>query len=102
VDNKHGIMAIQTPRGSGACGTFEVRNLWVHDNTLRQVAAGRAAGLALYKSSDTTYYLSKNNRFDANSYSLGRDASFWWMNGSRTASEWVSSGNDTRGRFSRA
>ncbi|MGH2756365.1 MAG: right-handed parallel beta-helix repeat-containing protein [Actinomycetota bacterium] len=101
-NNKHGIMAIMTPRGSGACGTFEIRNLYVHDNTIRQ-PEGRAAGLALYNMTDSSFFTSKNNRFRDNDYFLGDVADgqhFVWSGGYATAKQWKTTyGHDVGGSF---
>jgi parallel beta-helix repeat protein len=98
-DNAGGIAAAQQRRGTGAYGPWEISNLWVHDNTVR-VAQGYT-GL-VQDIGDTSYFTSRNNRFDRNTYYLGSAAApFEWMNGPRTDAQWKTYGNDTSGQFVR-
>jgi parallel beta-helix repeat protein len=97
-NNNDGIAGVQTARGSGDFGPYELRNLWVHDNvvTLNSGNTGVVTNL-----SDTAVFSSRNNRFDRNTYSTnGIDRPFEWMNGRRTWAEWVAYGLDTGGSAS--
>jgi hypothetical protein len=100
--NADGIGGMQQNRGSGTYGPYEVRNLWVHDNAIANTP-GWAAGLAQDIDSDTSYFTSRNNHFDRNSYQLGNNPyPFVWMNGDfRTEVDWVGFGEDVNGSFAR-
>jgi hypothetical protein len=80
----------------GSYGPFEVRNAWVHDNTVR-MSTGSQTGLV---SDRPEAFTSFGNRFDANTYlvtNLGdRD---WEWQGARTKEEWRALGHDPLGRF---
>jgi hypothetical protein len=98
-DNANGIVAVQQRRGSGARGPYEVSNLWVHDNSVVMVRG--VTGLA-QDVGDTSYFTSRNNRFDRNRYVLktpGRH--FTWIDSDRSESEWTAYGQDVHGSFSR-
>ncbi len=96
--NRNGIGAIDSDRGSGSRGPYEVANLWVHDNTIQQ-RSGLAAGIL----GSNPVFLSQGNRFTGNRYLLGDTAlrQFRWLHVNRTEQEWRSFGNDTAGMFSR-
>jgi len=96
--NKNGIAAIESDRGSGSQGVYDVVNLYVHDNTVIQ-PSGRAAG-AVQNVGSNAVYTSRNNRFAANTYDLGSSArQFRWMNNDRTRVEWRGYGMDVNGTF---
>jgi parallel beta-helix repeat protein len=102
--NHHGISITQTDRGSGPYGPRVAHDVYVHDNTITMVtgATGLAQGM-----NDTSYYTSRNNRFQNNTYHLGCNRTYFvWQNpagGSGYADLskelWVAAGNDTSGRF---
>lgn len=111
--NLHGITATYTDRGSAdpaVCGQptckREVRNLYVHDNTIRMGAGGVvAAGLA---SDLDGVYTTHNNRFQGNTYFLcGGPFLFAWGIPGSTApgyrylslEQWRAAGNDSAGSF---
>ncbi len=89
-DNWNGIVGIQQDRG-----THELRNLWVHDNTVTMSRGQTGVGLA-----GTGVYnpFNANNRFDRNDYRVdaGVIKPFKWE-GSATWSEWRSVGQDVSG-----
>jgi parallel beta-helix repeat protein len=96
--NKNGIAALETNRGSGKYGVYDVVNLNVHDNSVTQ-ATGRAAG-AVQNVGNNAIYTSRNNRFVHNTYDIGSASrQFRWMNGDRTPAEWRSYGLDVTGLF---
>jgi parallel beta-helix repeat protein len=97
-DNRNGIGAIDSDRGNGTRGPYEVANLWVHDNAIQQ-RSGVAAGIL----GSNPVFLSKRNRFTGNSYLLGDTAlrQFRWLHANRSDEEWRGFGNDTTGMFSR-
>jgi len=108
TDNARGITALQQNRGSGSYGTFSVENLYVHDNiiTMKAVATddsghGNATGLA-QDVGDLSYFTSRNNRFQNNTYYLGSASNYFeWMNRQIGESQWKSYGNDVTGTFNR-
>lgn len=100
LDNGDGIVAFQMPRESGRYGPHEINNLYVHDNTIR-MARGQT-GLA-QKVGDLSYFRSRNNRFERNTYSLGANAGYFTWNAlySLTVSQWQGYGQDVSGTFRR-
>jgi parallel beta-helix repeat protein len=97
--NAHGIGAVQQNRGSGAFGAHEISNLYVHDNlvSMSQGQTGLVQDIG-----DTSYFTSRNNRFDRNQYHLGSNAYYFtWMNGSRNETQWKGYGLDVAGSFVR-
>ena len=99
-NNASGIVALQQDRIGDQCGigvNNEVVNLFVHDNTIVQ-ATGRAAGLRV-AISDPSYYTSKNNRWEDNTYRLDdlNAALFLWQSGFIDAAAWRSLGLDQPG-----
>jgi parallel beta-helix repeat protein len=96
-DNCNGIVGIQQDRGAGPYGPHELKNLYVHDNTVRMPSgqSGIADG-----SGGNAVYTSRNNRFESNSYSirLGEPA-FGWMNQAMTKAQWQAAGQDKAGTF---
>jgi len=94
--NNGGIYVSQKERGSGVRGTFEVENLWVHDNTISFNQG--VNGLRVHDGGDA-YYNNKNNRFDRNDYSLSIPKPFFWMGKERTSQEWTAYGQDENGTF---
>ncbi|MGH9195070.1 MAG: hypothetical protein ACRD1T_04940, partial [Acidimicrobiia bacterium] len=99
--NNAGIAAMQEPAGSSCYRQErETINLFVHDNTVRQ-RTGWASSLQLLNESDTSYYTTRNNRWERNLYYLTDPdgAFFYWQSGLRTAKQWQSYGHDDTGTF---
>ena len=95
VNNANGISAVQQSRGSGPYGENIVINLWVHDNdiTMQQGFTG-----AVQDVGDDPIFLSRNNRFENNTYHGRVDESqFRWMNGYHTFAGWQANGQDLSG-----
>jgi hypothetical protein len=106
TNNADGIGITQWDRGSDPTyGPHQVHDISVHDNTItmRRGFTGLLQGVG-----DESYYSSRNNRFEHNTYRLGCQTRYFvWRGdnpaagyGSMTAAEWRSSGLDTDGRFS--
>jgi parallel beta-helix repeat protein len=94
-DNAGGIVGVQQNRGSGPYGAYQVSNLWVHDNTVRLTQGYMGIGQDV---GDTSYFTSRNNRFERNTYSVGSYSyPFAWMDAARDYSQWRSFGNDVTG-----
>jgi hypothetical protein len=97
LDNADGIAAIQQSRGSGRYGPYEIWSLWVHDNIIGMTTG--QTGL-VQDVGDRSYFSSRNNRFDRNSYYTGSGGRYFgWLDGDRTAAEWRSFNNDVNGTF---
>lgn len=95
VNNADGITGMQTARGAGAHGAYELRNLYVHDNLI-EMATG-TTGIAEFVG-DPSVFFSFNNRFEDNTYLLPDDGRYYTWNGRElTAAEWVATGNDETG-----
>jgi parallel beta-helix repeat protein len=95
--NHAGITINQDDRGAGAYGRYEVRNLNIHDNTVTQKDAGRAAGLGGSDPNFDQFAPAANNRFDHNTYLLGPDARFQWGSTGMTWTQWHTVGQDLTG-----
>jgi len=95
--NRDGIVLTQFPRGSGAYGHHEVQNVYVHNNVIKQAQGytGLVQGMG-----DDSYFTSRNNRFEANTYYLGTNPSYFqWMDAWQTTPDWVAHGQDVRGSY---
>jgi parallel beta-helix repeat protein len=88
-----GIYGADSPRGSGSHGVFEIKNLWVHHNTI--VIDTGFTGLRDNKGTGAVW--SNNNRFDYNTYTTNTAEPFFWMNSDRTPGEWIGYGQDVSG-----
>jgi hypothetical protein len=107
ANNADGIGITQWHRRSDPRhAPHEDHDIWVHDNTvtMRRGFTGLLQGVG-----DVTYYSSRNNRFEHNTYRLGCNARYFvWRGinrpavgyGSLTTQEWRAFGLDTGGRFS--
>jgi parallel beta-helix repeat protein len=101
LDNYNGIAARAQSRGvSERFGTaYTLRNLHVHDNTIRM--ASGASGIVEDRQ-DPAVFTADGNRFERNSYTLlGRTPYFAWMDRICSDAEWRSYGQDVSGNFSR-
>ena len=99
-DNLNGIMAREDDRGSGDHGPYDVVNLFVHENTVRQTDGGRAAGVTDTDPRANPYLRSANNRWVGNTYVVGPDTRFRWApNRDVGRSEWEAAGQDSASVF---
>jgi parallel beta-helix repeat protein len=82
VNNRHGIVAINQNRGSGAFGEREIKNLYVHDNEIRQ-GKGVLSGLGIAGTGDPVYFSGKGNRWERNIYRVSdpQTARWHWQGG---------------------
>lgn len=98
--NADGIGAIQTERGHGRYGYYEVKNLHVHHNNI--VMKEGETGFDV-KTRDLQYYTKKNNRFTNNTYIVESQEpkSFRWMNARHTFKEWQNFGQDVSGTMTK-
>ena len=92
----HGIGLRDDDRGSGDLGKWEIRNVYVHDNTIRMDGAG-TNGLAGNRTLDVYAGL----RWDANTYYVRTTGSYWfWGTGAaapQTWEQWQGLGHDLTG-----
>jgi hypothetical protein len=102
-NNQAGIDINQNVTRSGAHGPYGVVNLYVHDNTVTMPHG--ATGLTV-GNGDPSFFTSKNNRFEGNTYNLGAQSRpFWWLNAatsqqdSLTVAQWQAAGQDLTGTF---
>ena len=97
-NNRTGIGAYDSDRGSGKYGTYDLWNLNVHNNTVVQ-STGRAAGVTQSIGTNAVF-TSRNNRFTANTYDLGSSAKYFrWMNADLSTTQWKGYGLDVTGTF---
>jgi parallel beta-helix repeat protein len=98
-DNIHGISVQWRNRGSGELGLWDLKNVYVHDNTVT-LGPGQFTGLVQLKG-DGSVFTTKNNRFANNTYHLDSLTAqkFAWQNGYRTKEAWKGYGQDTTGTF---
>jgi len=96
--NANGILGRQDSRAN----ISKLRNLWVHHNDITLDGVARV-GLAIEGTSDTSYFTSKNNKFQSNDYTFEYSNSnfkpFKWIGSSISPSSWKSKGMDTNGTF---
>lgn len=108
--NQNGIAAQQRDRGSGTYGLRDLKNLWVHDNTITMTSGGTSGfgegssgldTLAMNGIPSAPYYdvAQKNNRFDFNHYLVDSLAKtrFAWSENYRTFASLQSFGQELNG-----
>jgi nitrous oxidase accessory protein NosD len=101
--NKQGIVAIQQNRVvNGVDYTKNLKNLYVHDNTVTITTTLGRSGIAS-GTGDAGVWNSRNNRFQHNTYYLAAagDKPFTWQGGPASVPSWKSFGEDTDGQFYR-
>jgi parallel beta-helix repeat protein len=92
-NGQFGIGGNQDFVGSGAHGPWAVQNLYVHDNSITQTRGWTGVQQQV---GDMSYFTSRNNRFQANTYVIGSNPRpFAWMGSTRTKAEWLAYGHDT-------
>ena len=90
----HGIGLFDNDRGFGAHGLTEIRNVYVHDNTIHVPAGGRNGMVG----NRSPAYTSANNRFANNTYYVtSLTGGHWQWNGTRTWVQWQALGKDVTG-----
>ena len=97
--NLNGIAAVQSTRGAGARGAYELAGLHVHHNTV-VMAQGRSG--VVQNAGSQAVFTSMGVRFEANRYTLGSAAKpFAWKDATHDPSGWKSFGHDVAGTFDR-
>jgi parallel beta-helix repeat protein len=92
-DNWNGIVGIQQDRDN-----YYLKNLWVHDNTVKMSRGG--SGVGETGSGNDPFTSASNNRFDRNDYrvSSSEGKPFRWR-GSETWTGWRNAGQDPQGSY---
>jgi hypothetical protein len=103
-DNRNGIAGQDTDRPTplppNGYGSHDLVNLSVHDNTVRQSDAGRAAGVVDLDPYADPYAQSANNRWARNTYTTGSATRWRWVNNVDVSlSEWLRVGQDSGSTF---
>lgn len=103
IDNFQGITGLEGNRGTGSHGPWVLQNLYVHHNTIVQTgtpSAGTGRSGLEQMGSSTSAFTSANNRFVANSYTLGATAErFFWLHQNLTEVGWKGYSQDVTGTF---
>ena len=91
-DCVNGIGGTETDRGADKKTgvTYDLKNLYVHNNTITQ-QTGFAAGIVKSSKLDNSVFTSWNNRFINNTYHLGSKTGkfFEWSNSPQTLAAWL-------------
>jgi parallel beta-helix repeat protein len=99
-DNRGGIAGIESDRGSGNQGAWNITNLYVHDNTVRQTDTHRAGGIVDSDPNADPYAVAANNRWANNTYIIGDGTRWRWANNADLSlSQWRSYGQDSGSNF---
>ena len=94
-NNADGIAGIQQNRErSDGTGSWFLRNLWVHDNTV-QMPTGQTG--VVQDVDDPSIFTDRNLRFEGNTYSGPQDEAFAWSNNDISWREWQAAGQDQSG-----
>jgi hypothetical protein len=93
-------MGREDDRGSGTYGVYNLTNLSVHDNTVRQTDGGRAAGVTDADPNADPYSAAANNRWSRNTYLVGTSTRWRWAsNQDVSRSQWTAAGQDSASVF---
>lgn len=108
--NQNGIGCQQRDRGNGSYGLRDLKNLWVHDNTINLTTGGTSGfgegssgldTLSMNSLPSAPYYdvTQKNNRFDFNAYTVDSASKtrFAWNENYRTFATFQSFGQELNG-----
>jgi parallel beta-helix repeat protein len=97
-NNNDGIGGVNATRSHSTdqrC-KIELRNFWVHDNTIEM----KVGHTGIVTNIDSSVVTSMNNRFDRNTYILPNDGPFYrWGSTGITAAQWKAAGQDTNGTW---
>jgi parallel beta-helix repeat protein len=93
-NNNDGIGGIQSAQGSGNYGAYQLRNLWVHGNTI-VMSVGLTGIVRQGGLTDPVFSSGWNNRFDYNTYTLGSANQYYaWDPWYMTTAQWRAAGQD--------
>ncbi len=97
-----GILGLSDSRGSGTLGLYELRNLYVHDNTITQPAVALPCVTGIDRG-PSTIFTAFNNRWVNNTYHTTHATPFDWLGGmvgsSKSWAQWQAAGFDLTGSF---
>ncbi len=98
-----GILGLSESRGSGTLGLYELRNLYVHDNTITQPAIALPCVTGIDRG-PPTIFTAFNNRWVNNTYHTTHATPFDWLGGvvggsSKGWAQWQAAGFDLTGSF---
>ena len=97
-NNNDGIGGIHATRSHSTdkrC-KIELRNFWVHDNTIEM----KVGHTGIVTNIDSSVATSMNNRFDRNTYILPNDGTFYrWASTGINAAAWRAAGQDKNGTW---
>jgi len=97
ADNANGIIAISTHRGVGYYGAHVLKNVRIHDNTVRQTSG--VIGMVNHVGSARSWS-AQGNGFYHNTYFLGPNVRmFLWQDQTLSPEQWKAAGQDTTGTF---
>ena len=98
-NNVNGIGGIQTNRGVGSRGPCELRNLYVHNNTIEQ-SSGMAAGIITSPGYDAVF-TTWQNRFADNQYIFPNpdQNAYGWAGAVINRTAWKSYGQEVKGSW---
>jgi hypothetical protein len=109
TDNCSGIIFFQQNRGVGLTGPragdpHETENMYVHDNQSINTGVSAPAEVNSYAGGwqdvgDLTYFTSRNNRFENNTYTGNVSGGFKWLNSTLTFAQWQAALQDLTGSF---
>jgi parallel beta-helix repeat protein len=97
VDNWQGITGLEAHRGSGIAGPWELRNLYVHDNTITQTGTpAPGSGRSGIIDTSGVAAFSANNRWVNNTYHLPANERphFIWRGADISDAAWREYGHD--------
>jgi hypothetical protein len=96
VNNNDGIGGIESGRGTGGYGPRQLKNLYVHDNTI--ILSSGQTGIVTNQNNDV--FNLWNNRFENNNYQSYTTAPFRWVGDSPlTWEQWQTAGRDLTGTY---
>ncbi len=94
-----GIYGFHSDRGIGTYGPWELRNFWVHDNTITMTSTPYGVNGIEQVNNPAVFDPSFNNRWTRNVYHVsGVERPFNWL-GRKTWAQWRAAGQDLTGAF---
>ncbi len=97
LSNANGIVGVHQERGKGPNGLYEIEGLYVHHNHVEMNIG--ASGVAVDPKYTRVRKINRN-RFDSNTYVIGRQKQpFVWLGRPLSKVEWSEAGQDLNGQF---
>ncbi|MCP3976174.1 MAG: hypothetical protein GY720_16960 [bacterium] len=99
-DNADGIILRQDQRTN----RMKLTDVWVHNNTVHMNGVARTGITLTGGVTDTSYYTSRNNRFDYNTYTFDYSSQwhkpFFWIGGQASEQTWKAAGMGAHSNYS--